>query len=189
MNFFNQLIRLCCSCRAAGTHKLHGREGALVALAIFLALCTFVSLRNYFVMNQKFAEDADALGRCAVGVVSKKSEHVGQACEVFLIMRETNLDPDILVSSSGPSPITQLEQSVHIPQGEPLFEYVPKVAIKAIVVIGDSVLCTLDIEGEKPAQTFSRGMKFSGGKGKIISIDTGGVDWTWSGKRYRTDLE
>lgn len=64
----------------------------------------------------------------------------------------------------------------------------PSVTVKAIVVMDRTGVATLDIEGEPPGQIMRQGSVFGGGKGKITGIDEGGVSWTWTKKKYRTEL-
>ncbi|MDD4160481.1 MAG: hypothetical protein PHO18_06000 [Synergistaceae bacterium] len=71
---------------------------------------------------------------------------------------------------------------------EEIPEIIPIVTIKALVVMSGEGVATLDIEGERPGLIVSRGTVFGGGKGRIISIDSGGVSWKWADKKYRTDL-
>lgn len=189
MNFFERLIQSYNLSRSWSNHKLQLRERISVALTIFLILGMVVSLRNYFAMNQMFAKVKTVQERNNASATPKKSATQFEACEIFLVMRETNLGPDDITLLDGPSPITLLEPVVNTQQNSLLFEYIPKVTIKAIVIIGSDKFCTLDIEGEEPEQVFRSGMKFSSGKGKVVSIDANGVNWTWSGKKYRTELE
>lgn len=67
-------------------------------------------------------------------------------------------------------------------------DFVPSVAVKALIVLGGSSVCTLDIEGEQSGQVFKPGSAFGGGKGKVLSIDSKGVSWTWKNKRHRSDI-
>lgn len=71
---------------------------------------------------------------------------------------------------------------------EDIPEIIPMVVIKALVVMSGEGVAALDIEGERPGLIVSRGTVFGGGKGKIMSIDAGGVSWKWADKKYRTDL-
>ena len=54
--------------------------------------------------------------------------------------------------------------------------------------MGSGGVATLDIENETPGLIVRPGTVFGGGKGKIIAIDAKGVGWTWSNKKYRTNL-
>ena len=71
---------------------------------------------------------------------------------------------------------------------EDIPEIIPTIAIKALVIMSGEGVAALDIEGERPGLIVSRGTVFGGGKGKIMSIDAGGVSWKWADKKYRTDL-
>lgn len=67
-------------------------------------------------------------------------------------------------------------------------DFAPQIQIKALVVMASGGVATLDIENETPGLIVRPGTVFGGGKGKIIAIDAKGVGWTWSNKKYRTDL-
>lgn len=67
-------------------------------------------------------------------------------------------------------------------------EFPPQIRIKALVLMGGGSIATLDIENEGQGIIVRQGTVFGGGKGKITAIDNKGVSWTWSNKKYRTDL-
>lgn len=67
-------------------------------------------------------------------------------------------------------------------------EFPPQMRIKALVLMGGGSIATLDIENEGQGIIVRQGTVFGGGKGKITAIDDKGVSWTWSDKKYRTDL-
>lgn len=71
---------------------------------------------------------------------------------------------------------------------EPLHESAPSVVLKALVVLGQGSVCTLDIDGETSGKIFRIGDVFGGGRGIIAVIDSKGVEWEWLGQRYRTDF-
>lgn len=73
-------------------------------------------------------------------------------------------------------------------KAEPLHESAPSVVLKALAVLGQDGVCTLDIDGEAPGKIFRSGDIFGSGRGKINAIDSKGVEWEWLGQRHRIDF-
>jgi len=98
-----------------------------------------------------------------------------------------------LAEAVGRCPITDASAQIgkimsSSPEKYEVPEVVPVIAIKALVIMEGTGVATLDIEGERSGQIVRSGYVFGGGKGKITSIDAGGVDWKWANKKYRTNL-
>lgn len=64
----------------------------------------------------------------------------------------------------------------------------PVMTLKALVVMDGASAAAVDIEGERPGLIIKSGSTFDGGKGRILAVDAGGVSWTWSRKKYRTNF-
>lgn len=87
----------------------------------------------------------------------------------------------------GRNPIskTQVKKTPQTVEPEVL---APIMTIKAIVKLGNDSAATVNISSERPGMIIYKGSVFAQGKGKILSIDTKGVDWVWSGKKIRTEI-
>lgn len=98
-----------------------------------------------------------------------------------------------LAEAVGRCPITDASEQINkimakTPEKYEVPDVVPVITIKALVIMEGTGVATLDIEGERPGQIARSGYVFGAGKGKITSIDAGGVNWKWANKKYRTNL-
>ncbi len=106
--------------------------------------------------------------------------------DVFMKYRNDSRQLVELAEAVGRYPVALLPKPVAQEFAVP--EFAPQVRIKALVVMGNGGVATLDIENEAPGLIVREGTTFGGGKGKITAIDPKGVSWTWANKKYRTDL-
>lgn len=88
--------------------------------------------------------------------------------------------------AAGRSPFDRLKAEEETPPEEAPAP--PEIAVKALIVMETSSAAGLAIEGEPDLAVVQKGYVFGGGKGVITSIDPRGVSWTWSNKKYRTEL-
>jgi hypothetical protein len=106
--------------------------------------------------------------------------------DVFLRYRNESRQLVEFAETVGRYPVAVLPKPVAQEFSVP--EFAPQIQIRALVVMGSGGVATLDIENETPGMLVRKGTVFGGGKGKITAIDPKGVSWTWSNKKYRTDL-
>lgn len=106
--------------------------------------------------------------------------------DLFMRYRNESRQLVELAETVGRYPVALLSKPVAQEFSVP--DFAPQIQIKALVVMGNGGVATLDIENETPGMLVRPGTVFGGGKGKITAIDTKGVSWTWSNKKYRTDL-
>ena len=109
-----------------------------------------------------------------------------QKYDVFLRYRNESRQLVELAETVGRYPVSVLSRPVAQEFSVP--DFAPQIQIRALVVMGSGGVATLDIENETPGMLVRQGTVFGGGKGKITAIDPKGVSWTWSNKKYRTDL-
>ncbi len=164
----------------------------VLLLVVFFAAALF-TMRNFIAMNSILIDDVGQnVPQMPRGNKAGESaaKALGAKYEAFRRLREQSPELVTLSDAIGRSPVA----AVVPPPSPPLAsetsvpDFVPTVTIKALVVLGGSTVCTLDIDGEASGQIFKPGMTFGDGKGKILAIDSKGVSWRWANKNHRTDL-
>jgi hypothetical protein len=177
------------------------RELAVIAI-IFLVLmaAAIFSLKNFaWLINPdtdtSFNEPAitDTAGIEA----GEKADDVSSKYDSYVKSRAYSSQMVTLAKSVGRYPICDAQAelapapSVVPVSGEApvkVAEFIPTMKIKALVVMGSGGAATVDIDGERPGQIVRNGSVFGGGKGMITAIDAGGVSWTWSHRKFHTNL-
>ena len=171
------------------------KELAVMALALLILLAgTFYSMKNFIWLNN-IAEDA-SVGELKAPPVKPAAqskidiEGLEGKYDVYLRSRNFSGQLVMLAEAVGRYPIANAsalfaEQAV---EEYELPDIVPVVTIKALVLLDGVGVAALDIEGERPGQIVRKGFVFGAGKGKITSIDAGGVSWKWSNTQNRTNL-
>lgn len=140
------------------------------------------------VMNLGFEKSAhEGMPRMNVEV-KRRAESLNAKYEAFITLREQSPELAALEESVGRSPIAQVTPPPKSASETSVPDFIPTVKIKALIVLGEKSVCTLDIDGEEAGQILQQGASFGGGKGKILSIDPKGVSWQWANKKYRTEL-
>lgn len=160
------------------------------ALFIYFAALSFMGVANFVWLNRLTVEMGAAdIPRGAEGLrdeTTQKADELNKKITAYLKYKDDGVRMIELAESTGVPPIAGLQASVSQELSVP--EYTPSVVIKALVVMGGNAVATLDIDGEPAGQVYTKGMSFGGRKGRIIDINSKGVSWIWSGKRYRSDL-
>ncbi len=160
----------------------------VLLLAVFLAAAVF-TMRNFIAMNSIVVDDGSVGGQTTGGAQAAESAKALNAkYEAFRKLRDQSPELVALSDAIGRSPVAAVTPPPSLASDTKVPDFVPVVAIKGLVVLGASTVCTLDIDGEEPGLIFKPGMTFGGGKGKILSIDSKGVSWRWANKNHRTDL-
>lgn len=161
------------------------------AFVLFTGLAVF-SMMNFVWLNNMSEEGAPAEMTLPVSPGRNRAEIEGitGAYDNYVKYRTFSGQMVTLASSVGRYPIAEgASLAPEVPVEETLVEAVPpSMTIKALVVLGADGAATVDIDSEKAGMVVHKGSSFDGGKGKITAIDAGGVSWTWSGKKYRTNL-
>ncbi|MDO4560562.1 MAG: hypothetical protein Q4C86_06395 [bacterium] len=162
----------------------------VLLLAVFFAAAMF-TMRNFIAMNGILVDDeGQAVSQTPRGNQAGESaaKALGAKYEAFKKLRDQSPELVTLSDAIGRSPVAAVVPPPSLASETSVPDFVPTVTIKALVVLGGSTICTLDIDGEAPGQIFKPGMTFGGGKGKILAIDSKGVSWRWANKNHRTDL-
>ena len=171
------------------------KEFALVAvLFVCFAALTVVSLMNFIWLN-RMAENNAGANAPEASVVQAAGEtgsgDLAAKYDDYVKYRTYSGQMVTLASAVGRYPIADAASTlvVEAPASEVIpVEAPPSFTIKALVMMGNSGAATVDIDGERPGTIIRSGSAFGGNKGRITAIDAGGVSWTWSGKKYRTNL-
>ena len=122
------------------------------------------------------------------GGINTKINTFNTKYDVFMKRRNDSKQLVELAQTVGKYPVALLPANIQTAEKFEVPDFAPQIGIKALVVMGSGGVATLDIENETPGLIVRPGTVFGGGKGKIIAIDAKGVGWTWSNKKYRTDL-
>lgn len=161
------------------------------AFVLFTGLALF-SMMNFVWLNNMSEESAQTEMDLPVSSGQNRAEinDITSAYDNYVKYRTFSGQMVTLASSVGRYPIAEgASLAPEVPVEQVLVETVPpSMTIKALVVLGADSAATVDIDSEKAGIVVRRGSTFDGGKGKITAIDAGGVSWTWSGKKYRTNL-
>lgn len=120
--------------------------------------------------------------------IKKRGEELNAKYNAYTSLREGTQQLVAIEDAIGRSPVSQVVPPPAVATETAVPEFVPTVKIKALIVLGGSSICTLDIDGEETGQIYKPGTSFGGGKGRILSIDLKGVSWSWANKKHRTDL-
>ena len=166
----------------------------VVAFVCFAALAVF-SMMNFVWLNNMSASDVNA-GDLPMPVLNEagagtNANDLGAKYDDYVKYRTYSGQMVTLASAVGRYPIADAAATlvVEAPASEVIpVEAPPSFTIKALVMMGNSGAATVDIDGERPGTIIRSGSAFGGNKGRITAIDAGGVSWTWSGKKYRTNL-
>ena len=162
----------------------------VLLLMVFFAAALF-TMRNFIAMNSILIDDVgQSVPQMPRGNKAGESaaKAFGAKYEAFRRLREQSPELVTLSDAIGRSPVAAVVPPPSLASDTSVPDFVPTVTIKALVVLGGSTVCTLDIDGEAPGQIFKPGMAFGDGKGKILAIDSKGVSWRWANKNHRTDL-
>ncbi|NLD04775.1 MAG: hypothetical protein GX672_02620 [Synergistaceae bacterium] len=122
----------------------------------------------------------------ATSEINTEISNFSNKYDIFLKYRNESGQLVELAETVGRYPVALLPKPVAQEFSVP--DFAPQIQIKALVVMGSGGVATLDIENETPGTIVRPGTVFGGGKGKITAIDPKGVSWTWSNKKYRTDI-
>ena len=122
------------------------------------------------------------------GEINAKINAFNTKYDLFMKRRNDSKQLVELAQTVGKYPVALLPANVQTAEKLEVPDFAPQIGIKALVVMGSGGVATLDIENETPGLIVRPGTVFGGGKGKIIAIDSKGVGWTWSNKKYRTNL-
>lgn len=175
--------------RSVGASRSAEEKKKVYLLLLFFAASMF-SMKNFISMSLIEPESPslqNVSGKAAVDAAnSAKTLNVKFAA--FRKLREETPQLAELAGSAGRPPVSAVTLPPKLAAETKAPEFRPEVRIKALVVLGDKRICTLDIDGEEPERIYKPGEAFGGGKGRIVSIDTKGVSWKWAGKSYRADL-
>ncbi|MDY9920224.1 MAG: hypothetical protein U2P59_00145 [Synergistota bacterium] len=171
------------------------REVAILAAALLILLAgTFYSMKNFIWLNNISEETTIGELKAPVANQPPKSnvdiEGLEDKYDVYLRSRNFSGQLVMLAEAVGRYPIanaSSLFAEKAVEEYE-LPEIPPVLTIKALVILDGVGVAALDIEGERPGQIVRKGYVFGGGKGKITSIDAGGVSWKWSNTQNRTNL-
>lgn len=165
------------------------RELVYFILLFFLfSVAAVTSLVNFWWLNSSIdPATVSVMPKMPVGSeINKNISSFTGKYDLFLKYRNESGQLVELAESVGRYPVALLPKPVDQEFFVP--EFAPQIEIKALVVMGSGGIATLDIENEIPGAIVRPGTVFGGGKGKITAIDPKGVSWTWSNKKYRTDL-
>ena len=161
------------------------------AFVLFTGLAVF-SMMNFVWLNSMSEGDvpAEMVTPTSPGRNRDEIDGITNAYDSYVKYRTFSGQMVTLASSVGRYPIAEgASLAPEVPVEQVLVETVPpSMTIKALVVLGADGAATVDIDSEKAGMVVHKGSTFDGGKGKITAIDAGGVSWTWSGKKYRTNL-
>ena len=167
------------------------RAYVLFFLLIVLLAAAVFSMKNFIGLSaegQKISSHIVPKDGKSSQDVENAAKELNMKLSAFRKLRENTPQLAELAEASGRSPASVVTPPPKVAEETRVPEFVPELKIKALVVLGDKKVCTLDIDGEEPGQIFEQGMTFGGGKGRIVSIDTKGVNWKWANKNYRADL-
>ncbi len=167
------------------------REYTFVLLLVVFFAAALFTMRNFIAMNSILIDDVGQnVPQMPRGNKAGESaaKALGAKYEAFRRLREQSPELVTLSDAIGRSPVAAVVPPPSLASETSVPDFVPTVTIKALVVLGGSTVCTLDIDGEAPGQIFKPGMTFGDGKGKILAIDSKGVSWRWANKNHRTDL-
>lgn len=175
------------------------KEMRIIALLIvFFAGLAMYSMNNFITLLNMSgsAADVETVSKPAAGTSKEAAniEDIEPKYRDYVKVRTYSSQLVTLAEAVGRYPIGNASEEfaarslVKVDVLEDIPEIIPTMAIKALVVMSGEGVAALDIEGERPGLIVSRGTVFGGGKGKIMSIDAGGVSWKWADKKYRTDL-
>lgn len=165
----------------------------VVAFICFAALAVF-SMMNFVWLNNMSGEEA--VGDIPMPTLSEagagtNANDLGVKYDDYVKYRTYSGQMVTLASAVGRYPVADAASTlvVEAPASEVIpAEAPPMFTIKALVMMGGDGAATVDIDGERPGTIIRSGYAFGGNKGRVTSIDAGGVNWTWLGKKYRTNL-
>lgn len=160
-----------------------------ILILILLLLLVLYTMRNFVEVNSlNSGAPLHSEPSAADNNTINAARELNAKYEAYLKLREESPQLAALAEAVGRSPVASVVPPPSLASDTSVPEFVPTVTIKALVVLGSDKICTLDIDGEESGKIFKPGATFGGGKGKILSIDAKGVDWTWANKKYRTSL-
>jgi hypothetical protein len=175
------------------------KELYLAAAAfIFFSLAAALSMRNFIWLNNISASDMVAVRETPSRQESKPDALIGSIrakYDAYVRMRTYGSQLVTLAEAVGRYPVE--DPSVRLASAAPLIpppvkykvqDFPPSMEVKAIVILDGDAAAVLNIQGERPGQVARAGYIFGGGKGRITSIDAGGVNWKWANKKQRTVL-
>ena len=155
---------------------------ALGAAAVF-TFSNFIQIQKIGVVEGG-GQNAASDGRDVLSSARNLNDKYG----AYLRMREQSSELAAMAESVGRSPIASVVPPPAKASETSVPEFVPTIRIKALVVLGGSSTCMLDIDNEEPGTIYRPGSTFGKGKGRILSIDTKGVTWRWASKKFHTPL-
>jgi len=177
------------------------KEFAVIAFMFLVLMSAAVfSLKNFAwlinpdtdtLMNEPAIADSSGIA------AEKKADDISSKYDTYVKSRAYSSQMVTLAKAVGRYPICDAkselssEPSIAPVSGNATIkvaEVIPTMKIKALVVMGSGGAATVDIDGERPGQIVRSGSVFGGGKGIITAIDAGGVSWTWSHKKFHTNL-
>ena len=105
--------------------------------------------------------------------------------------RRQSMQTALLAEATGRFPIANGEMipalRVAIVQTDPeavIEESPPLITVRAVLLLGQTTIATIDIAGEGDGIIVQPGTRFDGSNGRILSIDPKGVKYQWKKKRY-----
>lgn len=175
------------------------KELRLAAVAfIFFSLAAAFSMRNFIWLNNISASDMVAAGKTPARQESEPDAAAGSIrakYDAYVKARTYGSQLVTLAEAVGRYPVE--DPSARLAFAAPLIpppvkykvqDFPPSMEVRAIVILDGDAVAVLNIQGERPGQVARAGYIFGGGKGRITSIDAGGVNWKWANKKQRTVL-
>lgn len=120
--------------------------------------------------------------------IKEAAKKMNDQYSAYIKLREETPELVALSEAVGRSPVSAVVPPPAQAPDTKVPDFVPTLKIRALVVLGGTSICTLDIDDEEPGKIFKPGAIFGKGKGRILSIDSEGVSWQWANKKHRTKL-
>lgn len=161
-----------------------------IVLFLLFSVAAITSVVNFGWLNFSAAtvNERTFPQKSSGGEINARISSFNTKYDLFLKRRNESRQLAEMAQTVGRYPVALLPASVQAAEKFVVPDFAPQISIKALVVMESGGVATLDIENETPGMIVRPGTVFGGGKGKITAIDHKGVGWTWSNKKYRTDL-